>query len=90
MGTVVFRLRQVTRLKRSGKKALTSQSSVCPIFRLKELTCDSCLSITRLVAALLGQEDRRVDMVEYLASDFCLTGVPEDDMEFCDVSDASV
>ena len=42
------------------------------------------------MAALLGQEDRRVDMVEYLASDFCLTGVPEDDMEFCDVSNASL
>ena len=50
------------------------------------MTCDSCLSLTRLVAALLAQEDYIVDMVEYLASDFCITGVPEDDMEFCDVS----
>ena len=56
------------------------------IFRLKEVTCDSCLSLTRLVAALLAQEDYIVDMVEYLASDFCINGVPEDDMEFCDVS----
>ena len=50
------------------------------------MTCDSCLSLTRLVAGLLAQEDYIVDMVEYLASDFCINGVPEDDMEFCDVS----
>ena len=55
-------------------------------FRLKEVTCDSCLSLTRLVAALLAQEDYIVDMVEYLTTDFCINGVPEDDMEFCDVS----
>ena len=58
----------------------------CFNFRPKEVTCDSCLSITRLVAGFLGQEDKRVEAVEFLASDFCINGVPEDDMEFCDVS----
>ena len=54
------------------------------------MTCDSCLSITRLVAGFLGQEDKRVEAVEFLASDFCINGVPEGDMEFCDVSVTSV
>ena len=58
----------------------------CVNFRPKEVTCDSCLSITRLVAGFLGQEDKRVEAVEFLASDFCINGVPEGDMEFCDVS----
>ena len=62
----------------------------CFNFRPKEVTCDSCLSITRLVAGFLGQEDKRVEAVEFLASDFCINGVPEDDMEFCDVSVTSV
>ena len=31
-------------------------------------------------------EDTRVSLVEYLASDFCINGVPAGDVEFCDVS----
>ena len=39
-----------------------------------------------LLSAIFGQEDKIVSMVEYLASDFCVNGVPEDDIKFCDVS----
>ena len=53
--------------------------------RFKEVDCDSCQSLTRLVAGVFGQENIIVDLVEYLATDFCITGVPEDDVEFCDV-----
>ena len=31
-------------------------------------------------------EDTRVSLVEYLASDFCINGVPAGDVEFCDVT----
>ena len=44
------------------------------------------MSITKLAAGLMTMEDTRVNLVEYLASDFCINGVPEDDVEFCDVS----
>ena len=53
--------------------------------RFKQVDCDSCQSLTRLVAGVFGQENIIVDLVEYLATDFCITGVPEDDVEFCDV-----
>ena len=55
------------------------------VARYKEVDCDSCQAVSRLVAGVLGQENTIIDLVEYLATNFCLTGVPEDDVEFCDV-----
>ena len=56
------------------------------LLRFKEVDCDTCKSITRLIAGLMTMEDTRVSLVEYLASDFCINGVPAGDVEFCDVS----
>ena len=38
----------------------------------------------------MTMEDTRVNLVEYLASDFCINGVPEGDVEFCDVSNDDI
>jgi len=55
-----------------------------PFKGFKEVDCDTCKSITRLIAGLMTMEDTRVSLVEYLASDFCINGVPAGDVEFCD------
>ena len=50
------------------------------------MDCDTCKSVTRLAAGILGQENSIIRIIDFLTSDFCLNGVPEQDVEFCDVS----
>jgi len=49
----------------------------------KEVDCDTCSSVIRLVAGILSQEDKIVSLVEYMIGNFCQNGVPEQDAQFC-------
>merc|ERR1711892_772690 len=48
-----------------------------------ELSCDSCLAVMGGVGALLGEVEIIANMVGYIQSEFCVTGVPEPDAAFC-------
>ena len=62
----------------------------CPPFsspQARDVDCHTCMAVTKLAAGLLGQENSIIRLIDFLTSDFCLTGVPEQDSEFCDVSE---
>ena len=48
--------------------------------------CQTCDDVTKLVGGLFGQEDSIVNIIEFLTTEFCVTGVPDQDTEFCLVS----
>jgi len=55
-----------------------------PTASFREVDCDTCMAVTRLAAGILGQENSIIRIIDFLTSDFCLNGVPEQDVEFCD------
>ena len=55
--------------------------------KVRQVDCDTCMAVTKLAAGLLGQENSIIRIIDFLTSDFCLNGVPEQDTEFCDVSE---
>ena len=38
-----------------------------------------------MYVGILSQEDKIVTLVEYMIGDFCQNGVPEQDVQFCQV-----
>merc|ERR1711936_404688 len=52
--------------------------------KVRQVDCDTCMAVTKFAAGLLGQENSVIRIIDFLTSDFCLNGVPEQDTEFCD------
>merc|ERR1712179_175010 len=48
-----------------------------------EVSCDACKEVSDQVGGLLGDEEIIVDMVNWIISEFCVSGVPEQDTDFC-------
>ena len=47
------------------------------------MDCAGCQAVTSLAGELMASEETSTEVVAFLQADFCLTGVPGPDTEFC-------